>query len=336
MLELLIKARIARTTSNGEESKAHMAHTRLSRSLTCLYALWRLGKLSPQCATELAPQTTERLTLHIVGACFEEGCTADETADVFYELIIFVRCICHQQLHILLIGPEVIPPDEDRARGAAVEVEISTNIGPLGTQISELCAVALGKDAAVKCDIAHWTSLYDRSAATSPHFHKPDAIFCFNAGIWGYDSWADTLSFIYHDALVRCPTVITSYNWCEADDDEEVIQNLVYKSRPKRESVTGEAAGEQDPTRPTTISNHNLDSTFDSAFSADAGHNYLLQDIFTESAFSSCLSQDSNDMFWPVEENPFPASTPKTSPHEGEVLRDNHFWQCLGWCKSDC
>mmetsp|Transcript_20341 Transcript_20341/g.30787 ORF Transcript_20341/g.30787 Transcript_20341/m.30787 type:complete len:261 (+) Transcript_20341:271-1053(+) len=52
-------------------------------------------------------------------------------------------------------------------------------------------------------------------------FGMPNLIVCFNAGVWGYDTWKPTLK--YAAMCMKCPTVVTSYTQLEAEDDEDCI-----------------------------------------------------------------------------------------------------------------
>jgi len=62
------------------------------------------------------------------------------------------------------------------------------------------------------------------------HLRKPDLIVCFNAGIWGYDSWKDTITAIITNSSLRCPCIVTSYNKEEADDDHVAIKIISEKA----------------------------------------------------------------------------------------------------------
>lgn len=57
----------------------------------------------------------------------------------------------------------------------------------------------------------------------------PDMIMIFNGGIWGYDSWKESLEKLQQWCLQEnktVPVVITAYTVQEAEDDAEVIQNI--------------------------------------------------------------------------------------------------------------
>ena len=54
-------------------------------------------------------------------------------------------------------------------------------------------------------------------------FAKPDLVVCFNAGVWGYDSWLGTLQFAL--AHADCPVLITSYNALEGGYDYDALSD---------------------------------------------------------------------------------------------------------------
>ena len=58
----------------------------------------------------------------------------------------------------------------------------------------------------------------------------PDLAVAFNAGIWGYDSWKPTLSFMCqsegNDSYACTPFIITAYTIEECEDDAEVISEV--------------------------------------------------------------------------------------------------------------
>ena len=47
---------------------------------------------------------------------------------------------------------------------------------------------------------------------------------CFNAGIWGYPDWAPTVVKVVEE--LGMPLVVTSYNYMEADDDEDMVRSF--------------------------------------------------------------------------------------------------------------
>lgn len=63
-------------------------------------------------------------------------------------------------------------------------------------------------------------------------FPTPNAMFLFNAGLWGYDDWEPTLQRVFGcrgDDGDRPPVIITSYCPEEASHDMETIQRVVFE-----------------------------------------------------------------------------------------------------------
>ena len=52
---------------------------------------------------------------------------------------------------------------------------------------------------------------------------RPHLALAFNAGVWGYTSWAPVLRLCH---TLGCPLVVTSYNELEAEEDEAAIDEL--------------------------------------------------------------------------------------------------------------
>jgi len=71
----------------------------------------------------------------------------------------------------------------------------------------------------------------------------PDLAIAYNAGVWGYDSWKPTLSFMCHnsgsyDVTYACtPFVITAYTIEECEDDAEVISEVAEEAGAKRNMI---------------------------------------------------------------------------------------------------
>lgn len=56
-----------------------------------------------------------------------------------------------------------------------------------------------------------------------------DLVVCFNAGVWGYNSWSPT----FRSLPVNTPCIVTSYNKFEADDDHDAI-NKTFSTPPAK------------------------------------------------------------------------------------------------------
>jgi hypothetical protein len=153
-----------------------------------------------------------------------------------------------EPLEFLVLGPD--------AREGANECELARTFEPLAQAL--LARLADASLPAPELELAlvlvgpslPWTGSFERTVrAAAPGsgsarvrftcvarmLHESECIpacarpfacaFAFNAGLWGYDSWAQTLH-----ALGRLrpavPLVVTSYNELEADEDEGALEGM--------------------------------------------------------------------------------------------------------------
>lgn len=169
---------------------------RLSRSYTIAAALCRLGKIPSG--------TCQSLEVHILGADRTEGCDAASTAAHFAPLCQWLHNRGVTRLHLLLNGPH-LPAHLH------------------GTQHSDVNGADDGDAASLI--ISYDTSLYHERGPVSTSAPLA-AVFCFNAGVWGYDSWMPSLAA----AAAAAPVVVTSYNGHEAADDLDTLEDAVEES----------------------------------------------------------------------------------------------------------
>eukprot|EP00929_Paragymnodinium_shiwhaense_P111643 TRINITY_DN79984_c0_g1_i1.p1 TRINITY_DN79984_c0_g1~~TRINITY_DN79984_c0_g1_i1.p1 ORF type:complete len:265 (+),score=51.07 TRINITY_DN79984_c0_g1_i1:85-879(+) len=150
------------------------------------------------------------LVIHIVGADFRElpdatsGAAAAASASATFEKLaerLKIRLGWAGRLRLLLVGPGV----DARADDGAVHSAISGSV----------------QGAA---EFAFQTGAYDEARAVQGLWGKAHAAFCFDAGVWGYDSWPPTIVTI---AGAGTPVVITAYNWYEADDDQGALEEVL-------------------------------------------------------------------------------------------------------------
>lgn len=78
--------------------------------------------------------------------------------------------------------------------------------------------------------VFHQREYHEQNASEASAMPPPDLAVAFNAGIWGYDSWKPTLSFMCrsegNDSYACTPFVITAYTIEECEDDAEVISEV--------------------------------------------------------------------------------------------------------------
>ena len=162
----------------------------MSRSLTLAVALARLGLLEGGSGKELC--------IHLIGCDrIGEGGNAYETSVVFRPLM---------RIFDFVFGEEGL-----------ARVTIVLNGVHL---ISE--RVTLSSPAHAKLTLVYAPGLY-HSIPDLARMHPPDLIAAFNAGVWGYDDWIPTLTYISDELAEATPCLITSYNMLEGEDDEDRI-----------------------------------------------------------------------------------------------------------------
>jgi hypothetical protein len=165
-----------------------------SRATTIADALQKLNLLAGQ----------EYLQIDVLGCDNVECSSAERMKQLFGPLVSWIsECgeRCPKELQIYLIGPN-IPVDAPRL------VEIA-------------CSGRLEK-AMLHCQSCVYEDrkLNDKAAQLLVSFH---------AGIWGYNEWHPTLKYL---AKLRqnIALVVTAYTLLEAEDDAEVIQEILSKA----------------------------------------------------------------------------------------------------------
>ncbi|OQR99348.1 hypothetical protein ACHHYP_06903 [Achlya hypogyna] len=178
-----------------------------SRSMTILKALQRCKLLtaSKYRGKKYKEEAHMKLVLHIVGADQREGRNVQETMAAFAQLITaFGNAGNHDhgydELVLVLIGPNI----ETRLHSTSQTESISSS----GKSIRVVYASEVWSDHVAG-------SLYE----------SPTAIFCFNAGVWGYDEWIPAFQHMMREEI-HTPIIITSYNELEAIDDADCLEDI--------------------------------------------------------------------------------------------------------------
>ncbi|KAL1519207.1 hypothetical protein AB1Y20_003467 [Prymnesium parvum] len=167
-----------------------------SRAYTLHAAMCRLGLLAPPAAASPPAAVPAVLRIHVLGADQREGSSFSETCRFFAPLCALLAGSHWKEVSLLLCGPNcVVPPAESQL------VKESIPGGAAGLRL------------AYSTQMYHQLSENERGPA--PHLAA-----AFQAGLWGYDSWAPTVALV---RAVGCPLLVTSYNLPEAEDDEEAL-----------------------------------------------------------------------------------------------------------------
>ncbi|CAM9782283.1 unnamed protein product, partial [Ectocarpus sp. 6 AP-2014] len=185
------------------------------------------------------------LVLHILGADHREGTTPQQTRAMFVDLFQRLGHDEHvQDLDFVFCGPN-IPPHLHGTRHTLQESPAATP----GMMTTRRCDSPPSTAGALTVRLWYNSGLYHD---VSGLFATPDALFLFNAGLWGYDDWEPTLEHILGCDRAACPSdhvvnrqalpppipatksgpkntapvVVTSYCSEEASDDMETLERV--------------------------------------------------------------------------------------------------------------
>ena len=176
------------STFRGEWGDDISTETSLSRCRSCTI-LWALERLEVQWSAN-----HPEILLEIVGADATEGESWDAVAACFREVISEAEKFS-QKVRIVLTGPNA----------------------PAGLHGGE---EAVGEYVVLECAQMLYEEYVEKRVSGSRRF-----AFCFNAGIWGYDSWRPAVVALVQ-YCAKVPVVITAYSATESDADEEVIDGI--------------------------------------------------------------------------------------------------------------
>lgn len=226
--------------------KARTASVNLSRSATLSEAVLRLWPLISfrrkmklmgfgEKKSQSKTQSSKTLIIHILG-CDHVECSSEETlrksvgpfarwlsAAIQSGVLSTAQTSSIDSLVIEISGPNV--PDWIVGR--------EINLLPSSTTAESIEGLVSAKA------IFNQREYHEQSTDIS----APDLAIAYNAGIWGYDSWRPTLSFMCqnsgsNDVTYACtPFIITAYTIEECEDDAEVISEVAEEAGAKRNMV---------------------------------------------------------------------------------------------------
>ncbi|CAI5746718.1 unnamed protein product [Peronospora destructor] len=175
-----------------------------TRAMTLVECLQRLERVH---ANEIDYKAKNLLTAHLLGADHREGNTGAETFEVFRRFTHHVATQTHlTSLKLVLVGPN-----------------LSSKL-----HLQQFLQSYQSKDKAdtkiCRVDISYFVGGFEAYFSDKTLYCSPDLVVCFNAGIWGYDEWLPAIRLALRE--VQVPLLITSYNEHEAEDDEDVLEEL--------------------------------------------------------------------------------------------------------------
>lgn len=231
-----------------------------------------------------------------------EGNTSEQTREIFKPLFIDLADIGHLKcIHLVLCGPNI-------SRGLhGTRYSYHASVKDRNFVISS----AQGPPSGARPLDIHLTYNASLYHDVSGEFMTPNALFLFNAGIWGYDDWIPTLEHVLLKSLNRSEwpsqvaMVVTSYCAEEADDDMETIEKVLLRRH------------DQGPNNPHVIEAKQPSTMVTQASAEDKGR--------------SAGQPAAPEWLWRPEINPHRSLVERESSCavEGRHLFENHTWQAI-------
>jgi len=195
--------------------KAVQATATLTRSATIADALERLSGLL---------QSQECLHIHVVGADHVECQSSERIRHHFGPLVRWIgnNIYAPRSLQLSLVGPNV--PTNMAVQPA---IDLLWTLSQQQQQQSHHDSMRLHTATAQCYEASYHDWLTQQLQEDYPLL--PDVVFCFNAGIWGYDEWKPTIRCLLGMSQKKgnTPFIVTSYTLLEAEDDFDVVQEVV-------------------------------------------------------------------------------------------------------------
>ena len=224
-----------------------------SRARTVLAAVRRLEN-----DDEMQRKRRRRLRVLVLGADRNEGATDDETEKIFK------ACGEEIPMDVSLVGPNV-PKDDD-----AVWSSSSSGRSAKEVRVAEReRRLFHEKERGLTTKKEREREGRDEQQQQQQQQHDDtceyDIAFAFNAGVWGYDSWTESLRRAV-ERYPKMPVVVTAYSMkeCEMDEDcvreafEEEEIRFVWEAKENKhhgEKVGGEENGRENSAWMCFVSN---------------------------------------------------------------------------------
>ena len=156
-----------------------------------------------------------RLRVLVLGADRNEGATDDETEKIFK------ACGEEIPMDVNLVGPNV-PKDDDYAvrSSSSKEVRVAERERRLFHEKERglLTTTKKEREREGRDEQQQQQEQHDDAAC-----EKYDIAFAFNAGVWGYDSWTESLRRAV-ERYPKMPVVVTAYSMKECEMDEDCVR----------------------------------------------------------------------------------------------------------------
>ena len=291
---------------------------RLSRSATIAEALSRIFEYQHLHIQDGKKDLTNvrTLNLHIIGADHVECASKKIIQTTFEPLIRWIhnslsaknRLFYHpviDNLHIKLLGPNVPEKSHDTytASDPLVLSSYSSNPSKEGgntTVVCQRCCYHDYLDDLERKTVESSNNISNRKITAE---EEMTVVLAFNAGIYGYNEWIPTLKRMLLFQKQILPFVITSYTLEEAEDDAEVIQDVL--------QLNNSNSNDNEIDNDNGIDNNKEDNN-----NVDTE-----ESLKSDSIVGKCL--------WNVEINPFSSKVERktTTAIEGRKYYENRAWQ---------
>ena len=183
-----------------------------SRARTVLAAVRRLEENDDDMQRK---RRRRRLRVLVLGADRNEGATDDETEKIFK------ACGEEIPMDVNLVGPNV-PKDDDYAvrSSSSKEVRVAERERRLFHEKERglLTTTKKEREREGRDEQQQQQEQHDDAAC-----EKYDIAFAFNAGVWGYDSWTESLRRAV-ERYPKMPVVVTAYSMKECEMDEDCVR----------------------------------------------------------------------------------------------------------------
>ena len=189
-----------------------------SRARTVLAAVRRLEENDDD---DMQRKRRRRLRVLVLGADRNEGATDDETEKIFK------ACGEEIPMDVSLIGPNV-PKDDYAVRSSskssgfrsAKEVRVAERERRLFHEKERGLLTTTKKERERE---GRDEQQQQQQEQHDNACEKYDIAFAFNAGVWGYDSWTESLRRAV-ERYPKMPVVVTAYSMKECEMDEDCVR----------------------------------------------------------------------------------------------------------------
>ena len=187
-----------------------------SRARTVLAAVRRLEEND----NEMQRKRRRRLRVLVLGADRNEGATDDETEKIFK------ACGEEIPMDVSLVGPNV-PKDDDAvvwsssssSGRSAKEVRVAERERRLFHEKERGLTTKKEREREGRDEQQQQQQQQQQHDDTCEY----DIAFAFNAGVWGYDSWTESLRRAV-ERYPKMPVVVTAYSMKECEMDEDCVR----------------------------------------------------------------------------------------------------------------